>query len=186
MPLTSSALVLAAGGARRMGCCKALLPLGGRPLLLWHLDVLGAVVDEVVVVTGAYVDEINAAVADHPLTPRWVHNPRWAQTDMAASLALGVEACQGDRLICLPCDSLPAGVDVLRALLDADGAVALGHQGAPGHPLCADKDALRAAASSGGLRALRPALVEAGDGRCLVNLNAPADLLALSTWGVRP
>ncbi|MBL8617871.1 MAG: NTP transferase domain-containing protein [Deltaproteobacteria bacterium] len=184
MAATSSALVLAAGGARRMGCCKALLPVGGRPLLLWHLDVLGAVVDEVVIVTGAYLDEINAAVADHPVRPRWAHNPDWAQTDMAASLRLGVEACRGERVLCLPCDSLPAANDALRALLGAAGTVALGHRGAPGHPLCADKAALRAAAGSGGLRALHPALIEAGDGRCLVNLNAPEDILALSALGV--
>jgi molybdenum cofactor cytidylyltransferase len=176
---SSAAIVLAAGAARRMGCCKALLPLGGRPLLLRHLDLLAEVVDEIIVVTGAYADEVSAAARGHGAPVRLVHNPAWATTDMAASLGIGLGASACARALCLPCDSVPAAAPALRALLAADGVIALGHRGAPGHPVCADRAALLGAVASGGLRALRPALLEAGDGLCLHNLNAPADLDAL-------
>lgn len=73
--MTVGAVLLAAGaGARLGGRPKALLELGGVPLVLRQLIALsGAGVDEVVVVLGHHADAVEAAVRAFPIT--LVHNP---------------------------------------------------------------------------------------------------------------
>jgi len=68
--MTVGAIVLAAGvGSRLGGRPKALLELGGVPLILRQLVALsGAGVDEVVVVTGHHAEAIEAAVRSFPIT----------------------------------------------------------------------------------------------------------------------
>jgi len=73
--MTVGAVLLAAGaGSRLGGRPKALLELGGVPLVLRQLIALsGAGVDEVVVVLGHHADAVEAAVRPFPIT--LVHNP---------------------------------------------------------------------------------------------------------------
>lgn len=68
--LAVGAVLLAAGKAERMGGRpKALLELGGVPLIRRNLIALsGAGVDEVAVVTGHRAGEVEAAVRDFPIT----------------------------------------------------------------------------------------------------------------------
>lgn len=71
--MTTIAIIVAAGAGVRMGgdVPKALMPLAGRPMLLWTLDVVRAVpgIDEVVVVAPAgRVEPVRALVAG-PGTP---------------------------------------------------------------------------------------------------------------------
>jgi molybdenum cofactor cytidylyltransferase len=73
--MTIGAVLLAAGAGRRMGGRpKALLELGGVPLVLRHLIALSdAGVDELVIVLGHHMQQILAVIEHFPLTV--VHNP---------------------------------------------------------------------------------------------------------------
>ena len=175
---TTTAVLLAAGGARRMGTCKALLPIGGRPLLDLHLDALEAIGAEICVVTGRWHAALEAAIAERAAPPSLLHNPDWETTGMRESLLLALRDLPDDRrVICVPCDSLPAPVAALRALQNTVGPAVLSHGGAPGHPIAAEAQALRAALAAGTLRALLPhaTALPQPDASCLANLNRPED-----------
>ncbi|WP_426206658.1 phosphocholine cytidylyltransferase family protein [Pseudomonas sp. TWP3-1] len=81
------AIILAAGRGSRMKSLtderpKCLVELRGKPLLEWQLESLRAAgISEIAVVTGYK----RALLADKGLSE--FHNPRWAETNMVASLA---------------------------------------------------------------------------------------------------
>lgn len=78
------AVVLAAGGARRMGQNKLLLPLGGRPLVSHAVAAaLGSRAAGVWVVLGAEADAVREALSGQPV--RFITNTGWA-AGQAASL----------------------------------------------------------------------------------------------------
>jgi molybdenum cofactor cytidylyltransferase len=89
--MTVGAVLLAAGaGSRLGGRPKALLELGGVPLVLRQLIALsGAGVDEVVVVLGRHADAVEAAVRPFPIT--LVRNPS-PDDGQASSVRIGVQA----------------------------------------------------------------------------------------------
>jgi molybdenum cofactor cytidylyltransferase len=89
--MTVGAVLLAAGaGSRLGGRPKALLELGGVPLILRQLVALsGAGVDEVVVVLGHHAEAIEAAVQAFPIG--LVHNPR-PDDGRASSVRVGLQA----------------------------------------------------------------------------------------------
>jgi molybdenum cofactor cytidylyltransferase len=88
---TVGAVLLAAGaGARLGGRPKALLELGGVPLVMRQLVALsGAGVDEVVVVLGHHADAIEAAVKQFPISI--VRNPA-PDDGQASSVRIGLNA----------------------------------------------------------------------------------------------
>ncbi|WP_072910584.1 nucleotidyltransferase family protein [Desulforamulus aeronauticus] len=85
-----SAVLLAAGQARRMGKPKQLLPMGDKPMI-WQVaaTACGADLLEVVVITGAAGEAVGQALAGLPL--RIVHNDNW-QTGQASGIRLAVTA----------------------------------------------------------------------------------------------
>lgn len=86
----TAALVLAAGGSSRLGQPKQLLIAGGRNLLETVVDqVCASSVDEVVVVVGAYADQILAA-SDLGRS-RVVRNPDYG-SGMSSSLRVGIRS----------------------------------------------------------------------------------------------
>lgn len=89
--MTVGAVVLAAGaGSRLGGRPKALLELGGVPLILRQLVALsGAGVDEVVVVTGHHAEAIEAAVRPFPIT--LAHNAT-PDDGQPSSVRIGLQA----------------------------------------------------------------------------------------------
>jgi molybdenum cofactor cytidylyltransferase len=89
--MTVGAVLLAAGaGARLGGRPKALLELGGVPLVLRQLIALsGAGVDEVAVVLGHHGEAVEAAVQPFPIT--LVRNPS-PDDGQASSVRLGLAA----------------------------------------------------------------------------------------------
>jgi len=89
--MTVGAVLLAAGaGARLGGRPKALLELGGVPLIMRQLIALsGAGVDEVAVVLGHHADAVEAAIRQFPIT--LVHNPS-PDEGQASSVRLGLQA----------------------------------------------------------------------------------------------
>jgi len=89
--MSVGAVLLAAGaGTRFGGRPKALLELGGVPLILRQLIALsGAGVDELVVVLGHHADAIEAAVRQFPIT--LVRNPS-PDDGQASSVRIGLQA----------------------------------------------------------------------------------------------
>jgi len=102
---TIGAVLLAAGaGARLGGRPKALLELGGVPLVLRQLIALsGAGVDEVAVVLGHHAEAVEAAVSAFPIT--LVHNPS-PEDGQVSSVRLGLRALSPnlDAIIVAPAD----------------------------------------------------------------------------------
>ena len=88
--MTISGVVLAAGGATRMGTQKLLLPLGDKPIVRWTVgELLASGLDEVVIVVGFEHEAVTAALADLPV--RLVVNANYA-AGMGSSFRTAVEA----------------------------------------------------------------------------------------------
>lgn len=83
-------VILAAGAAARMGCPKLLLPWKGEALVC-HVAraALTAKLAPVILVAGAWMDEIQAALAG--LDVRVIHNARW-ESGQSSSVRAGVQA----------------------------------------------------------------------------------------------
>jgi molybdenum cofactor cytidylyltransferase len=152
---TIGAVLLAAGaGARLGGRPKALLELGGVPLVLRQLIALsGAGVDEVAVVLGHHAEAIEAAVSAFPIT--LVHNPS-PDDGQVSSVRLGLRALSPnlDAIIVAPADMPLIDTQDIVALIGAykkrgDAAMVAprvrgeGGEEAPGNPVIFDA-ALRA------------------------------------------
>jgi L-glutamine-phosphate cytidylyltransferase len=90
------AIILAAGEGSRLRPYtedrpKCLVELAGRPLLEWQARTLRAAgIGEIVVVTGYRADQVEA------LGFKTRHNPRYAETNMVASLMCAREELRGD------------------------------------------------------------------------------------------
>jgi molybdenum cofactor cytidylyltransferase len=130
----SAGLVLAAGGSRRMGQPKQLLPVDGRPLLgVVVAHACASSLDEVVVVLGGHADEIAAAVDMG--RARIVVNAAFAE-GMSSSLKSGIAAMDDDvsRVIIVLGDQpdvSPSLIDSLLELQETSGrpAAALSFDG---------------------------------------------------------
>jgi molybdenum cofactor cytidylyltransferase len=86
----TTAVLLAAGGSRRLGEPKQLLRLAGQPLVRRAaLAALASRADRVLVVTGAFAERVEAALAQ--LALECVRCAGW-ESGLAASLRAGVEA----------------------------------------------------------------------------------------------
>ncbi|MCT7290353.1 nucleotidyltransferase family protein [Rhodococcus sp. PAE-6] len=151
--MPTAGIVLAAGdGSRLGGRAKALLPHRGRPLLHTVVEaLLGGGCDEVVVVVGAFGDEVAAAC---PTGATAVHNPDWSD-GMSTSLRHGVDAARTHDRVALTVVDFPGiTADLVRHVLDEHrpGTVTLPVFGDhPGHPVVFDiADALGAAADAAG------------------------------------
>ena len=118
-------IVLAAGRGTRLGNThdgpKALVSLGGRPLLDWTLDAARAtglrLPDDVVVITGHAADQLT----DVPATR--LHNPDFATTNMVQTLALA-DGLFGDGFV-VSYGDIAYRPSVLAAVLASDGPVSV-------------------------------------------------------------
>lgn len=110
--MTFSGVVLAGGASRRMGRDKALLEVGGRPLVLAAVDALAAAGATEVFVVGGDAPALTAlglvvVADDHP-----------GEGPLGGLVtALGVVGC--DRLVLLSCDLLAPSPDAVRAVVGA-------------------------------------------------------------------
>jgi molybdenum cofactor cytidylyltransferase len=89
-----SSIVLAAGASSRMGQAKAALPLGqtGETLVSRVVrTMLEGGVPEVVVVAGAHIDAVRAAMPSHESRARVIEHPGWEQGQLSSLLA-GLDA----------------------------------------------------------------------------------------------
>jgi CTP:molybdopterin cytidylyltransferase MocA len=110
--------ILAAGGSRRLGRAKQLVPIGGEPLLRRQCRcALSAQVGEVVAILGCDQARHSEVIVDLPVDVRV--NDEWEE-GLAATLRSAVRAAQGRRaaLLVLPCDQYRIIPDDLRRLYD--------------------------------------------------------------------
>ena len=134
-----SAIVLAAGEAKRFGSAKQLAVLNGKPLLQHTLDNLAASkVDDIVVVLGAYADEIRKRVDFG--RARVVMNPDFAQ-GMSTSIHAGLRAIpHADRAMIVLADQPFVRTSTFDALIATAGTVvAPQYKGFRGNPVIVDR-----------------------------------------------
>jgi L-glutamine-phosphate cytidylyltransferase len=119
------AIVLAAGEGTRLRPItldrpKCLVPLDGRPLLLTQVGALAAAgVDDVTVLTGYRADQIRA------LGLTTIHNERYAETNMVASLMCARDRFDGSDDVLIAYGDLVYEPRLLRALVASDAPVAI-------------------------------------------------------------
>ncbi|MFC1414488.1 NTP transferase domain-containing protein [Streptacidiphilus sp. N1-12] len=182
------ALLLAAGGGRRLGLGpKALLPYRGRPLIEHALTVLReGGCTELFVVLGAGADEVAAGAGLDGCT--LVRNPGWA-SGMGSSLRLGLEALPPGApaalvsLVDTPGVSPAAVARMLTAHQQGARLAAAAYRGRRGHPVLIGAEhwteAARGAVGDAGARALLTAradeltLVECGDVAVADDIDTP-------------
>lgn len=172
-------IIVAAGGSRRMGQPKALLPLEGSTLLGVHLAGLAGLVDRRRVVLGSAAEAIAATL---PPGVERVDNLDWAQGHLGDSLALALaDLHDDDRVLFTPIDAPPAPSGLIAALLAASGTAAASFAGRSGHPVAFAVRAVRPHLPGARLDQLllgaQP--IEGPDASLLLNLNDPA---AWSGW----
>jgi molybdenum cofactor cytidylyltransferase len=183
-------IVLAAGASRRFGSQKLLAPLGGVPLARRSVEaLLGARLDEVIVVLGSDASAVGAAL--HGLPVRLVTNPAYA-AGMSTSLRAGLDALSAatSAVVIALGDQPGAGADVVDRLVERYRAgtaaiIAPLYRGAArGNPVLFDRsvfDELRAVTGDEGGRsvvardAARVALVEI-EGEMPRDVDVPGDL----------
>ncbi|KAA3647134.1 MAG: putative selenium-dependent hydroxylase accessory protein YqeC [Chloroflexi bacterium] len=110
-------IILAAGGSERLGEPKQLLEWNGQPFIRQVAQTALAMhLDELVVVTGAYAEQVEEAIADLPL--RVVNNPSW-QEGQSSSVKVGLEALPESvgAAIFLLVDQPQVPVELLQALV---------------------------------------------------------------------
>lgn len=169
---TPALVILAAGGSRRLGRCKALVDLGGRTALRRLLDSGRECTDSPLVVTGAHDAEIRAALAAEESGEELeiLFNPHWEQ-GRTGGLALAVAARPGRDLVMAPVDHPLAPPEVFASLAREWGAAGSpgrgwlaprytgterpGEQGRCGHPLLLGRDLAREVAAMGPDQPLR-------------------------------
>jgi histidinol-phosphate/aromatic aminotransferase/cobyric acid decarboxylase-like protein/choline kinase len=135
------AIVLAAGIGRRMSALagerhKTLLPIGPTTILGRVVEGLASIgVTDVTVVTGHRDQDVRAFLADRfpARSFRFVHNPRYAETNNIVSLALALEQVPLDDDVALIESDLLFEPAVLRSLLlPGDDTLALVDRWRPG------------------------------------------------------
>jgi molybdenum cofactor cytidylyltransferase len=113
----AAGIVLAAGGAKRFGKPKQVLPWDGQPLVRRAaLSALEAGLDPVVVVAGAYPSEVQGAVQDLPV--QVVYNPGWEQ-GQSTSLKAGLTSLPStvQSAVFLLADQPALSAELIRELL---------------------------------------------------------------------
>ncbi|MFC9326003.1 NTP transferase domain-containing protein [Kitasatospora sp. NPDC057015] len=193
-----AALVLAAGGGRRLGGRpKALLPFRGRPLVEHAVGVVRAGgCGPVTVVLGAAREQVRATA----LLPdcRLVDNADW-EGGMGSSLRAGLAALEPDTraVLVMLVDTPGVTPAAVARLLTAHRAgaelVAAGYHGRRGHPVLIGArhfaEAAAGATGDAGARALLAAhaaeitLVECADVAVPDDLDTPADLARWTSAG---
>ena len=115
-----AAVILAAGSASRMGQPKQLLTIGSQNLVQRAVRTAAtAFCDPIVVVTGAYANQVQASVDPHSAT--CVHNAAW-QEGMGSSIRRGARAVANlspaaEALIILLCDQPLVSPQLLQQLI---------------------------------------------------------------------
>ena len=144
------AVVLAAGASRRMGTCKALLPLGGMPLIARMVESVlcagAGEIDPILVVTGHEPHRIAEVLSEYPVA--FAHNDDHVTGGMLSSVQTGAAALaqhfgDTDAFFLILGDQPMVRPDTLDTLLDAwriarPRVVLPTFNGTHGHPILLD------------------------------------------------
>jgi molybdenum cofactor cytidylyltransferase len=178
-------LVLAAGAGTRFGRrSKLLAELDGRPLLehAVHASCAVAALERVVVVLGAFADEVLAHVEFGRAEP--VVCAEWT-SGQAASLRCGLGALAGvDRVIVTLGDAPLVTPAVIELFVDAEPGTRAVYHGRPGHPVVLGASQIAALGSLTGDRGARDLLVGGATIECAElcsgrDVDTPEDLEAV-------
>jgi len=137
-----SAIVLAAGEAKRFGECKQLAIVGDKPLLQHTLDnLIASRIDDIVVVLGSYADEIRREIRFG--RARTVFNSDYAN-GMSTSIQTGLRAISADAAMIVLGDQPFVTPQTLNALIDEyqrtrARAVVPSFNGFRGNPVVVDR-----------------------------------------------
>lgn len=191
-----SAVIAAAGLSARMRDFKPLLSLGSSTIIRHTIDGLRAAgADPILVVTG-----YQSAVLERHLFSSGViflRNERFAQTDMLASLQLGLKVLPSDteRVFLTPADVPLVSSETLKQMLATPGQVVCPmYRGRQGHPLLVGRDAvgqlldwegpggIRGLLNTGTLETVR---VETGDPGIRMDADTPEDYRRLLRYRAR-
>lgn len=112
-------LILAAGEASRMGQPKQLMQLKGKSLVQRAVQTAQSVSDEIIVVTGAYANQIQEHLSSEEV--HFAHNPNW-QTGMGSSIRTGIQQIMSftplpDATIVMLCDQPLVSPSLLKQLI---------------------------------------------------------------------
>jgi len=169
-----------------MGTVKALLPLGRGSMVQTLVSTLMTVkVDPILIVTGYAAEEIEKELTE--VDAQFVHNARYADTDMLDSIRLGIRSLQGrcNRILLWPVDTPLVQADTVQKILNADGVfVCPSFHRRSGHPVLLDESAfdhvmrysgqagLKGAVQTSGIQ---PSYVVVEDEGVLLNGNTPEE-----------
>lgn len=112
-------VILAAGESRRFGKPKQLVDWKGEPLIRYIIrKALDTRLSRIVVVTGAYTDDISKRISDLPITQ--IHNSGWGE-GQSSSIRLAINELGTDinGVIFILADQPRLSVDLIHALLAA-------------------------------------------------------------------
>ena len=174
-----SAVILAAGEARRMGGSKANLHLGGIPFLDHLVGRLEKVAHQISIVHGAH------PIVRRPQTMAILHlisATKW-RCGMRSSLSAGLLQSRGDRIILTHIDRPFVTVKTLRRLLDTptSRSVVPVYRGQLGHPVILPPDRARQLAGNDDrplnwfLPDNRTQCITVDDPGVILNINDPRD-----------
>ncbi len=145
------------------GSFKPLLPLCGKTFIGHIIETFRAAdIDPIVVVTGHEASRLRDALKETGAL--FLHNERYAETDMFASVCIGLKYLMGrcDRVLLTPADVPLFSLETVRRLLKTEAPLACpAHIGAAGHPLmidCALFPEITAFAGEGGCRRISAAV----------------------------
>ncbi len=129
----TQAIILAGGFSSRAGMNKMTLPFRGKPLIGHAVACVAPFVDQIIVVTGRYHDDIVEVLSAYP-NVTFVRNPLF-EKGMFDSIKCGVGAASGDMLI-LPGDMPLIRPETVDALLRGTGDIRVpAYRKQTGHPI---------------------------------------------------
>jgi molybdenum cofactor cytidylyltransferase len=183
MPRTSG-LVLAAGGSRRLGRPKQLLPFRGATLLDHTIATARACgFDQLIVALGAAADEVRERVDLSGVTI--AENPSFGEgCSSSIAAALGVVDADADVLVLLLGDQPGVTADTVRALLAGRGDAPLAvcrYDDGRGHPFAFAREAFGDLAAMHGDKAVWKLLEARPEAVAEVRVPGPVPL-DVDTW----
>ena len=193
-PGNIAGIVLAAGAAERMGEAKQLMPFHGMPLVQHVVDAATASqLDEVVVVTGAFADEVEAAL--HSGRAPTVRNPDFLRGNMSSLACGAAEVPATEAIVLLMGDQPDIRIGVIDEMIslwrqDRPWGAVTAYRDRVAHPFLLSRSAYDEAVAIGGPRLLWRLLVEdetdrvvhlTVDGSAPTDVNTPDDYAGLTT-----